>query len=118
MSSYVATSLALLPADPLEPAYTTFHPFSRLSLEIRLDIWGIASRDNYPRRIFTRYDFRPLSAPPSVLHACKEARSEGLKAFKLLSFEYSSTESKPWKNPPYYIDPVKDIFCYLDRPNI
>jgi hypothetical protein len=114
MSSHAATSLALLPADPLEPANTTFHPFRRLPLEIRLNIWGIASRVNYPRRIFTRYDFRPLSAPPSVLHACVEARSEGLKTFKLLSFECDSTESKPRKNSPYYIDPVKDVFCYID----
>lgn len=114
MSSSLAISPATLHATPLDPTFTTFHPFQRLPKEIRLDIWGIASRDNCPRNIWTRYDFRPLSAPPSVLQACVEARSEGLKTFKLLSFECSSTESKPWKNSPYYIDPVKDVFCYLD----
>jgi hypothetical protein len=115
MSSSLATSPATLHVTPLDPTVTTFHPFPRLPKEIRLEIWGIASRDNYPRNIWNHYDFRPLSAPPSVLQACVEARSEGLKTFKLLSFELPSPKTGPWKNCPCYVDPVNDIFCYLDR---
>jgi hypothetical protein len=115
MSSSLATTPATLHVTPLDPTFTTFHPFPRLPKEVQLEIWGIASRDNYPPNIWNHNDFRPLSAQPSVLQACKEARSEGLKTFKLLSFEYTSTKNGPLKYCPCYVDPVKDIFCYLGR---
>jgi hypothetical protein len=109
MSSTAAAS----PATSLEPVCTTFHPFPRLPKELYLDTWGKVSRDNYPSRLFTYCGKRPTSNPPSVLHACKEAREEGLKTFKLFS-SISSPAYRPQKNSPYYIDPAKDVFCYLD----
>ncbi|KAG4440827.1 hypothetical protein IFR05_003699 [Cadophora sp. M221] len=71
-------------------AATTFHPFTKLPLELRIMIWGFSIPDS-SRTIelrlshslvrkgrSPRYDLVSPSSPPSILLACHESRSVAL----------------------------------------
>jgi len=86
----------------------TFHSFSRLPQEIRIQIWRAHLTSMEPRNLIIRSDHptsftRPLqyfhaSNPvPSVLHTCREARLEALSFF-VVAFTNGSNPRLTWTN--------------------
>ncbi|KAH7363932.1 hypothetical protein BKA65DRAFT_125313 [Rhexocercosporidium sp. MPI-PUGE-AT-0058] len=86
----------------------TFHPFSRLPKEIRIQIWRAHLTSMEPRTLTIRSDYpnnftRPLqyfrsSNPvPSVLHICRESRLEAL-SFYVAAFTNGSSPRFTWTN--------------------
>lgn len=77
----------------------SFALFPRLPPELRAEIWKLASFSD-PRNISvnrykfngwsadfeTEYRYRCKSTMPAILHACREARGEGLKHYKLMDW--------------------------------
>ncbi|KAJ8120638.1 hypothetical protein ONZ43_g2704 [Nemania bipapillata] len=83
---------------------STFHPFPKLPLEIRQQIWEMSVE---PREVAVGYHLtrRRRSPPPSLLHACSEARSHLQGQYtKVFGFAEPLTylERQRMKEPPIY----------------
>lgn len=67
---------------------STFHPFLKLPLELRLAIWNLSIEPRYVNIKWSGKHRRCLStntknSVPSLLHTCRESRYEGLKTYTL-----------------------------------
>jgi hypothetical protein len=105
----------------LSSAPTTFEPFMRLPLELRLMIWDLSKYD--PRTISpgssvskNRYclnslTHQPLPAVPAGLQVHQESRYHFLKTYQALFYCF-------WKRQmTFYIDPKIDIL-FLNPPSV
>lgn len=109
--SLLTASLELSPRNPLnKPANVkeamsgpTFHRFSELPANLRLEIWDLC----IPRRQIkwhetteeSNYNLRYQRAPPVIAHVCKESRAEAEKYAQRLtvaSHNYSSDQEEQY----------------------
>ena len=89
---------------------SAFGLFSLLPAELRLDIWRLSCSQRVVEVYYDAQQDRCLTttAPPAILHACRESRAEGLRIFRR-SFGTGSRE------PRIYFCPHLDTL-YLPRP--
>ncbi|ETS83750.1 hypothetical protein PFICI_05626 [Pestalotiopsis fici W106-1] len=91
--------------------FSSFHLFSSLPTEIRLEIWQYSCSS--PRVVEVYYDAKldqctTITPPPAILQACSEARREALRIYKPL-FGTSTHRAR------IYFHPQLDTL-YIPRP--
>ncbi|OTB00079.1 hypothetical protein M426DRAFT_43129, partial [Hypoxylon sp. CI-4A] len=88
-----------------------FPLFSYLPTELRLQIWRHSCHARVVDVVYDGHDDRCVStsAPPSILHTCRESRHEALRIYKLAF----GTRSQP---PRIYFCPEIDTL-YIPRPS-
>ncbi|KAH8669510.1 hypothetical protein BGZ60DRAFT_407630 [Tricladium varicosporioides] len=87
---------------------TTFHPFSRLPIELQIQIWEFALA-SLPSRVLEIHEHEGLptrcfAPPPSLLHTCYQSRLLALKSYTL-SFITSQGRG-------FHVDHEKDIVYF------
>lgn len=69
----------------LNPHPKTFHPFPKLPIEIRLEIWGFTIKPTFVNISWSpaRRRFTSPRRPPAILQCDRESRQYGLKTYQL-----------------------------------
>jgi hypothetical protein len=92
----------------------TFTPFPDLPLELRDNIWRLATPKPNLIVMTKKHEFYDLEFSyevPSLLHVNREARRIALKSYKKICPVYLDKS-------PVYIDPSRDVLQFKDRETI
>ncbi|KAF8849438.1 hypothetical protein BDZ45DRAFT_752803 [Acephala macrosclerotiorum] len=100
---------------------TTFHPFPRLPIELKLKIWN--EFNEVEKRVvqvtFTRknddldaeVNFKLLTETPTILHICHDSRVEGLKSYPVTAFNTIRSHGTILKE--IYVNPHLDTLIFI-----